>query len=53
MERCREGNEGFRGLGRKVILKRILRECDVCKFVGVKVVSGGLFWKQLLIIRCY
>jgi hypothetical protein len=48
MERCRKDNEGSLGLGGKLIMNGILRECDVCRFVGVKVVSGGLFWNQLL-----
>lgn len=53
MERCRDGNEGSRGLGGKLMLKRILRECDVCEFMGAKVVGGGLLWNQLLIFICY
>lgn len=53
MGRCKEGNEGCRRLGGKLILKRILSECDVCGFMGVKVVSGGLLWNQLLIVICY
>lgn len=44
MERCREGNEGAGGLEGKLILKRILRECDVSEFMGIKGVSGGLLW---------
>ena len=53
MERFREDNEGSRGLGGKLILNRILSECDVCEYMGVNVVSGVLFWNQLLIVMCY
>ena len=46
MERCRYGKEGSRGLGGKLIIKRILSEIEMCEFMGVKAVSGGLLWNQ-------
>jgi hypothetical protein len=46
MERCWEGRTGGAVLGGKLILKRILEECDVCEFMRVKVVSGDILWNQ-------